>query len=67
MPSDLTQDNGGAEQARKYVSEWAPRLLGKEATYVTTSNNRLIHFSTMSDDDAIWVATQLRSMEIGEK
>lgn len=60
---DLTQDNGGPEQARKYVAEWAPRLLGKTATYIVTSSNRLIHFATMSDEDAMWVAGQLRAME----
>ena len=49
--------------ARRYVHTWASRLLGQEATYVTTSENRLIHFKTMSDEDALWVAQQLKEME----
>jgi hypothetical protein len=56
-------DNFTPETARKYVAEWSPRLLGKEATYVRTSGGRLIHFKTMSDDDALWVAQQFQSME----
>jgi hypothetical protein len=51
------------EGARRYVADWAPRLLGKTATYVQTNQDRLIHFRTMSDDDAIWVAHQLKAME----
>jgi hypothetical protein len=52
------------EQARRYVADFAPRLLGKEATYVRTNAARLIHFKTMSDDDACWVASQLWDMEL---
>lgn len=62
-PETKTYDIDDPAQARAYVDEWAPRLLGKTATYVTTSGDRLIHFRTMSDDDACWVARQLWAME----
>lgn len=62
-PETKTYDIDDPAQARAYVDEWAPRLLGKEATYVTTSANRLIHFRTMSDDDARWVAREFWAME----
>jgi hypothetical protein len=62
-PETKTYDIDDPAQARAYVADFAPRLLGKEATYVTTSGDRLIHFRTMSDDDACWVARQLWAME----
>ena len=58
------QDNGDLDDpviARKFVEQFAPIHLGKKATYVNTSENRIIHFKTMSDDDAIWVAKRLHS------
>lgn len=59
----VTYDIDDPAQARSYVADFAPRLLGKEATYVRTNTGRLIHFATMSDDDACWVAQQLWGME----
>ncbi len=65
-----TQDNGNLDdpaQARLYVEQFAPIHLGKTATYVSTNGNRLIHFKTMSDEDAVWVAKQLQSWLPKEK
>ena len=64
-PANDMADLNDPVQARLYVKEWAPRLLGKgkTAAYVQTSGDRLIHFKTMSDEDAIWVARQLKRME----
>ena len=59
----VTYDIDDPAQARSYVWAFAPRLLGKEATYVRTNTSRLIHFKTMSDDDACWVARQLWGIE----
>jgi hypothetical protein len=59
----ITYDIDDPAQARSYVADFAPRLLGKDATYVRTTTSRLIHFRTMSDDDACWVARQLWAME----
>ena len=59
-----TQDNGDLDdpvQARIYVEQFAQIHLGETATYVRTSGDRLIHFKTMSDDDAVWVAHQFQS------
>jgi len=64
MKPETTQDNGNLDDpahARNYVEQFAPIHLGKTATYVKTSGDRLIHFKTMSDDDAIWVAKQFQS------
>lgn len=61
----ITYDIDNPEEARRYVADFAPRLLGKEATYVRTNTARLIHFRTMSDDDACWVARQFWAMESG--
>ena len=36
---------------------------GQEATWRPQDAGRLIHFATMSDDDACWVAQQLWGME----
>ena len=51
------------ETARQYVANFK-HVLGKEATYVETSTGRRIEFSTMTDEDAIWVAQQLQDMEL---
>jgi len=59
----ITYDIDDPAQARSYIADFAPRLLGKEATYVRTNTARLIHFRTMSDEDACWVARQLWDME----
>ena len=62
--TQTTQDNGDLNdpvQARKYVEQFAPIHLGKTATYVQTSGDRLIHFKTMTDEDAVWVAHQFQS------
>lgn len=64
MTTETTQDNGDLNdlvQARLYVEQFAPIHLGKTATYVTTNENRLIHFKTMTDEDALWVAKQFQS------
>jgi hypothetical protein len=52
------------KKARDFIAKWAPRLLGKTATYVDTSAGKHIEFETMTDEDAIWVAEQLRGMEM---
>lgn len=52
------------EKARRFVARWDPRLLGKTATYVETSAGKHIEFETMTDEDAIWVAEQLRGLEL---
>jgi hypothetical protein len=49
-----------AQQARDFVNCFAPVYLGKEASYVTSTGGRLIHFNTMTDEDAIWVAKQFK-------
>jgi hypothetical protein len=59
----ITYDIDDPAQARSYVADFAPRLLGKEATYVRTNTARLIHFRTMSDEDACQVARWLWAME----
>ena len=59
----ITYDIDDPEQARRYVADFAPRLLGKEATYVRTNSARLIHFRTMTDEDACWVALLLWELE----
>jgi hypothetical protein len=51
-----------AADARKYIADFK-HILGKEASYVETSSGRRIEFATMDDDDAVWVAQQLRAME----
>lgn len=48
--------------ARKYISNFK-YILGREATYVTTNEGRLIHFRNMNDEDACFVAHQLRHIE----
>lgn len=58
----ITYDIDDPADARAYVTTFAPRLLGKKATYVQT-NQRTIHFATMIDGDACWVARQLWAME----
>ena len=50
------------ETARQYVRNFK-HVLGREATYVETPEGRRIDFATMTDEDAIWVATQLQEME----
>ncbi len=64
IPANEGLDLSDQKSARAYIKAWAPRLLGKTATYVQTSGDRLIHFNTMSDEDAIWVAKQFREMEL---
>ncbi len=64
IPANEGLDLSDHKSARAYIKAWAPRLLGKTATYVQTSGDRLIHFNTMSDEDAIWVAKQFREMEL---
>ena len=49
--------------ARKYIADFK-HILGKEASFVETSSGRRIDFATMDDTDAVWVAHQLRAMEI---
>ena len=51
-----------AAEARKYIADFK-HILGKEASYVETSSGRRIEFATMDDEDAVWVAAQLRGME----
>jgi hypothetical protein len=46
-------------QARRYIADFK-HIIGKEASYVTTNQGRLIHFRTMSDEDAVWVAHELQ-------
>lgn len=61
---EVTQNNGNLDDpklARLYVERFAPIHLGKTATYVSTNNDRLIHFKTMSDEDAVWIAKQFQS------
>jgi hypothetical protein len=58
----ITYDIDDPADARIYVTSFAPRLLGKKATYVQT-NERKIHFDAMTDEDACWVARQLWAME----
>lgn len=57
-------DLSTSEKVREYVARWAPRLIGKMATFVETSEGRRIEFATMSNEDALWVAEQLRQMEL---
>ena len=52
-----------ADAARKYIADFK-HILGKEASYVVTSSGRRIEFATMDDEDAVWVANQLRGFEI---
>ncbi len=59
-------DLSNPEQARKYVADFK-YILGKEASYAVTSSDRIIHFANMSDDDAVFVANELRAMEIEAK
>lgn len=57
----MTNDNyDDPVQARRYV-EWFSKngVPGKVTTYVQTSSDKLIHFATMTDEDAIWVAKAL--------
>jgi uncharacterized Zn finger protein len=49
--------------ARKYITDFK-HILGREASYIETSSGRRIDFATMDDVDAVWVANQLRSMEL---
>jgi len=62
MTETITFDIDDPADARTYIRTWAPRLLGKKATYVKT-NLRKIHFDTMSDEDACQVAHMLWEME----
>jgi hypothetical protein len=62
MTNVITYDIDDPADARIYVKSFAPRLLGKKATYVQT-NRRTIHFDAMTDEDACWVARQLWAME----
>ena len=49
--------------ARQYIKDFK-HILGREASYVETSSGRRIEFATMDDADAVFVANQLRSMEL---
>jgi hypothetical protein len=64
IPANDVFDLTSQESIRAYIKEWAPRLLGKEVTYVRTSGDRLIHFRNMSDEDAEFIANELRAMEM---
>jgi hypothetical protein len=57
---DISKPN----EARRYVAQWGPRLLGKDTTFVETSSGRSIYFDNMTDEDAVWVARQLYEMEL---
>lgn len=62
---DMTSESyhfADPQEARIYIAEWAPRLLGKKATFVET-NKRRINFASMSDADACFVAAGLWAME----
>lgn len=49
--------------ARTYIRDFK-HILGKDVSYVETSSGRRIELATMDDIDAVWVANQLRAMEI---
>jgi hypothetical protein len=61
----ITYDIDDPDQARMYVRTFAPRLLGKKATYVKT-NKRVIDFANMSDEDACMIARQFWGWESGK-
>jgi hypothetical protein len=59
----MTQKFKDATTARKYVNDFK-HILGRDVSFVETSMHRTIHFDTMTDEDAIWVAEQLREIEL---
>jgi hypothetical protein len=50
-------------EARDYISNFK-HVLGLDATYVRLSSGREIHFDSMTDDDAVLVATGLKQIEV---
>lgn len=54
-------DLADPDQARSYIRQVR---IGKDVpNYVTTTEGRLIHFSNMSNDDAIFVAHEFWDMQ----
>lgn len=58
----VTFDLSDPSQARAYIAQF--KMGDKIPSYITTNQNRLIHFRNMSDDDAIFVAHELWDMEL---